>query len=583
MKEEKKSRRLLLQVSLVIIPLFLIMIGAVAVAMYKSTVDGFLKVQNESIDHTLDELYDKTCDFEDSYFLDFWEDHPADTLEENDALSEEEKKKILEDLMENGITKNKEFKNEIKNQPEEVQKYTAYVAYYLTVMGPALDETKKKYENMFLMDINSPNEGFIFFLFDQNGDGLELGEKIEFDISDHSVLEQLRESGSDKIVYEKTEDFIGNGNRYLGYKPVVFDGKVRAVLGVSYNWDEFSEIMTENLWKTLAFGIGCMIIVMVAVLVLLYRMAIKPVRKIQESVCEYIDTKDSVKVTDMMNTVKTNNEIGILSDNIAHLAREIERFTAENIKLAGEKERVAAELDMAREIQASQLPCIFPAFPDRKEFDIYASMTPAKEVGGDFYDFFFIDDDHLALVIADVSGKGIPASLFMMMTKILITDNAMMGLSPSEVLERTNESIWKNNDRQMFVTVWFGVLEISTGKVTAANAGHEYPIIRQPNGEFEIFKDKHGLVVGGLKKIKYKQYEFTLQKGSTLFVYTDGVPEATRADKEMFKVSRLVSTLNEHRDASPKELLESVRRAVDDFVGDEPQFDDLTMLGITLL
>ena len=169
------------------------------------------------------------------------------------------------------------------------------------------------------------------------------------------------------------------------------------------------------------------------------------------------------------------------------------------------------------------------------------------------------------------------------MTKILITDNAMMGLSPSEVLERTNESIWKNNDRQMFVTVWFGVLEISTGKVTAANAGHEYPIIRQPNGEFEIFKDKHGLVVGGLKKIKYKQYEFTLQKGSTLFVYTDGVPEATRADKEMFKVSRLVSTLNEHRDASPKELLESVRRAVDDFVGDEPQFDDLTMLGITLL
>ena len=169
------------------------------------------------------------------------------------------------------------------------------------------------------------------------------------------------------------------------------------------------------------------------------------------------------------------------------------------------------------------------------------------------------------------------------MTKILITDNAMMGLSPSEVLEHTNNAICKNNKQRMFVTVWFGVLEISTGKVTAVNAGHEYPIIRQPGGKFEVFKDKHGLVIGGIAKMKYKQYEFTLQKGSTLFVYTDGVPEATRADKQMFRLERLVDALNEKPDVPPEQLLGNVRSAVDEFVGDEPQFDDLTMLGITLL
>ena len=248
-----------------------------------------------------------------------------------------------------------------------------------------------------------------------------------------------------------------------------------------------------------------------------------------------------------------------------------------------ETSRIDAELSMATRIQADMLPNIFPAFPERPEFDIYATMTPAKEVGGDFYDFFLIDDDHLGLVMADVSGKGVPAALFMMMSKIIVSNYAMMGESPAKVLEQVNTQICKNNKEEMFVTVWFGVLEISTGTVTAANAGHEYPIIKKANGEFELFKEKHGFVIGGMKGMRYNDYEFTLEKGGTLFVYTDGVAEATNAKNELFGTERMIASLNQNPQASPKVLLTNMKNSVDEFVGDAPQFDDLTMMGVKLL
>ena len=247
-----------------------------------------------------------------------------------------------------------------------------------------------------------------------------------------------------------------------------------------------------------------------------------------------------------------------------------------------ETSRIDAELSMATRIQADMLPNIFPAFPERDEFEIFASMTPAKEVGGDFYDFFLIDDDHLGLVMADVSGKGVPAALFMMISKILVNNYALLGGSPAKVLEQVNMQICKNNHEEMFVTVWLGVLEISTGKVIAANAGHEYPIIRKADGQFEIYKDKHGFVIGGMENIRYKDYEFTLGKGSTLFLYTDGVPEATRADNELFGKDRMLETLNTYPEVAPKELLNLMKDAVDKFVGEAPQFDDLTMLCVKL-
>ncbi len=285
----------------------------------------------------------------------------------------------------------------------------------------------------------------------------------------------------------------------------------------------------------------------------------------------------------MEETYKTKDEIEVLAKAFAALSNRTRDYIDQITQITAEKERIGAELALATRIQADMLPNIFPPFPERSEFDIYATMTPAKEVGGDFYDFFLIDDDHLGMVMADVSGKGIPAALFMMMSKILVNNYAMMGGSPAQVLEQTNDQICKNNDEKMFVTVWFGVLEISTGHVTAANAGHEYPILRRADGEFELFKDKHGFVIGGMEGMRYKEYTFQIERGGTLFLYTDGVAEATNADNKMFGLDRMLAALNQNPDASPEELLHTMKQAVDAFAGDAPQFDDLTMLGLKLL
>lgn len=244
---------------------------------------------------------------------------------------------------------------------------------------------------------------------------------------------------------------------------------------------------------------------------------------------------------------------------------------------SGKLAATQTELNMATAIQESMLPSIFPAFPDRKEFDLHASMEPAKEVGGDFYDFFMIDDDHLGIVIADVSGKGVPAALFMMISKTIIQNYAMLGISPAEVLKRANNSLCAQNKMEMFVTAWIGILELSTGMMKCANAGHEYPVICH-DGKFELLKDKHGLVLGGMEFVRYTDYEIQLDKGDKIFVYTDGVPEATDKDHNLFGTDRMVDALNRNPKAGTEEVLKNVRAAVDGFVGIAEQFDDLTML-----
>ena len=258
--------------------------------------------------------------------------------------------------------------------------------------------------------------------------------------------------------------------------------------------------------------------------------------------------------------------------------RRMEREQMEQENMIKEQERIVKELSTARQIQNSVLPHIFPPFPDRKEIELFASMDPARDVGGDFYDFFFIDEDHLCLVIADVSGKGIPAALFMMFSKRIIEDFAKIEHSVSEILRKTNEVLCDSNQAEMFVTVWLGILEISTGRLNAANAGHEYPAICKKDGSFELYKDKHGFVIGGMPGVGYKEYALQMEPGDKIFVYTDGVPEAIADSGEMFGAERMTAALNTCADGRPEEILRRVRSAVDDFVGDAEQFDDLTMM-----
>ena len=276
--------------------------------------------------------------------------------------------------------------------------------------------------------------------------------------------------------------------------------------------------------------------------------------------------------------VRSSGELRLLADNVKSLADGVSTYMTNLQTVTADKERIGAELSLATRIQAAMLPHVFPPFPERTEFDLYASMDPAKEVGGDFYDFFLVDDDHLCMLMADVSGKGVPAALFMMVCKIILQSVAMLGGSPGEILNKTNEAICSNNEAQMFVTVWVGILEISTGRLTAANAGHEYPVIKKPDGRFEVFKDKHGLVIGAMDGMVYREYELQLEPGSKLFLYTDGVPEANDADNRLFGMERMLAALNADPDAVPEQILKNVRGAVDDFVKDAEQFDDLTML-----
>ena len=306
-----------------------------------------------------------------------------------------------------------------------------------------------------------------------------------------------------------------------------------------------------------------------------------PINQIARSAQEYIEDKKSGNLKKKHFPelkIDASNEIENLNSVMAQMESGLSAYERNLTRITAENERISTELDLATRIQMNMLPGTFPAFPDRSEFDLYAMMDPAKKVGGDFYNFFLIDEDHLCLLIADVSGKGIPAALFMMASTIILFNLVKQGMSPAEVMRNANDTICYGNQEQMFVTVWLGTLEISTGKMTAANAGHEYPIIRNGKGDYEVLKDKHDFVVGGMEDMEYSEYELKLEKGSRLFLYTDGLPEASNKDNAMFGEERILEALNKDKDADPEQQIQNVRKAVDDFVGEVEQFDDLTML-----
>ena len=266
----------------------------------------------------------------------------------------------------------------------------------------------------------------------------------------------------------------------------------------------------------------------------------------------------------------------------AYIRRKM-RLLEEKHREQAKRERLENELQTAAQIQTSMLPRTIPAFPERKEFDLFASMGPAKEVGGDFYDFFLIDDDHLCLVIADVSDKGIPAAMFMMRSKTAIKNYARNGLGPAEILENVNSTLCEGNDAHMFVTVWLGMLDLKTGLMRCANAGHEYPALMRAGGDYALLEDPHGFVLGGFENVPMTEYEIQLTPGDRLFVYTDGIPEAMNTEGKQYGGERLTACLNQLKNGTQEQILDGMLRSIRSFAGETEQFDDITMLGITYL
>lgn len=276
--------------------------------------------------------------------------------------------------------------------------------------------------------------------------------------------------------------------------------------------------------------------------------------------------------------IAANDEIGDLAKGFNAMTENLKQYIADLTSVTAEKERIGAELDVATHIQSSMLPCISPAFPDQPEIAIYATMTPAKEVGGDFYDFFMVDDRHLAIVMADVSGKGVPAALFMVIGKTLIKDHTQPGRDLGEVFSEVNDLLCESNSEGLFITAFEGVLDLVSGEFRFVNAGHEMPFISRAGKPFEVFKIRPGFVLAGMEGIRYKAGVLELQPGDKIFQYTDGVTEATSAAEELYGMSRLETILASVSDKTPEQILPAVKADIDAFVGEAPQFDDITML-----
>lgn len=295
---------------------------------------------------------------------------------------------------------------------------------------------------------------------------------------------------------------------------------------------------------------------------------------------DHKDVENSRVFIGEFHPAKTGDEIEKLSGSFKEMMTDITDYVENLQTITAEKERISAELGIATQIQADMLPRIFPAFPDREEFDIYASMNPAREVGGDFYDFFLIDDSHLAVVIADVSGKGVPAALFMVIAKTLIKNHAQFGSDPADIFTITNNQLCEGNEAGLFVTAWLGVLNLLTGEFVYVNAGHNPPLLKQAGGEFEYLKSPAGFVLAGMEDIRYTQRSTWFSKGDKLILYTDGVTEAENKEQEEYGSGRLRETVNRGKEKDAKTLVTEICRSVADFAGGAQQFDDITVVSL---
>ena len=466
--------------------------------------------------------------------------------------------------------------------PEEQAVY-AHFWYYTLTDALSMFQEFYGFSGMAVIDVGGDNSGrvFSFGTVDTGMDRETLESVIADENKRNGTLGKVAEGNEADAAFGIA--YSGErGNWFMGYYPLLpMTETSRYAMCIAIDLKQFSQSFAVRLRKILAFCVAVIAAFAGLLIWFLNRKAVQPVTQIQQSVRRYTDDKDTGQIVADMERVRLGNEIGILAGDISHLAEEMERYTQENMSLAAKQERINTELNMAREIQASALPQTFPAFPDRTEFDLFASMTPAKAVGGDFYDFFLIDEDHLVLAIADVSDKGVPAALFMMSAKNLIDYRSRLGGGPSQILFDVNQQLCSNAKSEMFVTVWLGILDLRTGAMTCANAGHEYPMIRGGDGAFRQFTDRHGLPLGVMPGARYQDYVIRMRPGDAVFVYTDGVPEANNAAGELYTLARMELALNQIQGQDPQSVLEGVRADVDAFVKGANQFDDLTMLCVT--
>ena len=426
-----------------------------------------------------------------------------------------------------------------------------------------------------------PTESGSYFVFDtdETEDACPYGYYMEYYADSFDKI-------SDKLIRGERVPAVISDQEYgwiisISYPYISSAGELIGYVCVDISMDQVVADRQTFLLNVVIIMAVITLVFTVIYLLLVNNIVVRPIKQMTAATEVFISAREDERGAQSpisALSVNTKDELQTLCESLKQMESDLNSHIENLKKVTAEKERIGAELDVATHIQKSMLPCIFPPFPDRKEFDIFATMNPAKEVGGDFYDFFMVDDSHLAVVMADVSVKGVPAALFMVIGKTLIKDHTQPGVSLGEVFSKVNNMLCDSNSEGLFITAFEGVLDLKTGEFRYVNAGHELPFICKQSEGFEAYKIRAGFVLAGMEDLRYREGTLQLAPGDRIFLYTDGVPEATNGNNELYGMERLNHILNQNIQATPEKVLEEVKADVDRFVGDAPQFDDITML-----
>ena len=518
------------------------------------------------------------------FLIPYWQEHSGDMeLFYNDEAKLIRKEKYIFSVLP-GVTDISQITNDqARELSSEAQQYYAEVAYVR--LCKIFDSFKRSYKPMYLYDFVVKDNNIVFLITgtlvnekreSEGGDIFDVGKELPYNVGTYPVLDKLLET---RRPVQEMEMSLGNSadnSAVHAFSPVYSNGRIVSIVAVSLEWQDIIMSSLRPAIVVTSVSAGLFLLLGISIYILLKKSVTGPVAKEQEIIHKYEGDKDSEEAVRLLNLITSDNEIESLAESFSSMVGELNRYIEEVRDVTSAKERIEAELSMATEIQASQLP---DKFPERDDFEIFASMNPAKEVGGDFYDFFMIDKDHLGLVIADVTGKGVPAALFMMISKILIKNHLQNNESPEEALNKVNKQLLENNKAGLFVTAWVAKIDLNTGDCLICNAGHEHPALKRAGGKFELIKYRHAPPVAVDEDFMFKEHPFKLEPGDYIYVYTDGVTEATDKDNELFGTDRMIDALNVNPDSNPKIILNTVAKHINDFVAEAPQFDDITMLG----
>jgi len=590
-RKNKKLGKMLFQI---IPPVFIsmIIIGIISLILtFISTSGAYLDVIGENC-HNMTDYMVRALEGTDNieWLFDYWEENYETMNVDWNNLTGLTPKKNEFTIRNPDVNIDNISLDEIKKLDEKSKRLYAEINYI--VLNKKLDRLKQTYKPAYLYIITIQEDGKEFFFMsgrsegeyrgnEEDADIFTLGKTQELDYTVYHTMKKTFDTGTTCDDYESSNLVTEEARKGVHYyTPLLVDGKTRVMAGVSIDTSILAEKIIKIFNMVAGFALIMYLIMVVVMIFLISRIVINPLVKVQKGVKNFGDDLDLDKLNLNLSKVKSKNEIKDLANEVDAMGNLLVAHINEIEVMTKKQEKINSELALANSIQEGALPDDFDNLPKEWGVEIYGTMHPAKEVGGDLYDYVVIDDDHLAILIGDVSGKGVPAALFMMITKVIIENECKYTQSPAEILRLSNERLCDNNSAEMFVTAWLGIYEISTGILRCANAGHEYPVIKKGNGPFELYKDKHGMVLAGMSGVKYTNYEIQIEPGDVIVVYSDGVPEAIDVNERMFGADTIPNELNCCEDGEPKQYVDYLLNSLNQYTKGADQFDDITVVAV---